>query len=367
MRTAIRLCTLAVVALLTSNAVAQSTSNAAMGSAGASGGVTGGSAVAGAQGANSRGAADGGGPNLSPVIPSGSRTAPTNNAASQFNNSIAGGMVAPSNAAVGNLNSRPSTRQRFGTAATMRGSDRNLVQPNRTYRSDLGAWQVIGPMEPGVDTTAYSSNIVGNGGYRSTFTYDAEPYASQSAGAIVADASAPNAVAPLVSSSARSNSLAPAASFGAAPPSGEPQGDAALLSNTTVTRPNLGIRMAAGFTGSGAQVTRIGRNSPAALAGLRRGDVLTSVNGLGVYSYSDVVAAMESAPPLGSIEIIVWRGGQSVPLTVHFAANAPRHSMATATFDPSRTSAAESLARIESLMSEVQSELQQLRVHEAGH
>ncbi len=272
-------------------------------------------------------------------------------------------MFAAPNTTAGNLSSRPSVRQRFGNPASVRGADRSAVRPNRTYRSDIGAWQVIGPMQPGNESVYYPQNVMGPGALTSTMAYGAGQYDAASINEANSQFAAPLAA----SSSARSNSLDPA---GAAPPMRDGDGNTPLTWSAGVQRPVLGVSMAAGFTGSGAQVSRIGRNSPAEQAGLRRGDVLTSVNGLGVYSHADVVAAMESLPPSGSIGIIVWRKGQSVPLTVNFAPVAHPQNRAAADFDPSRTSAAEShaerLTRIESLMSEVQSELQQLRVNEAG-
>jgi hypothetical protein len=389
---ATRMLSLAILGVAIAPAFGQSSSTAEMGAAGASGGVRGGSAAAGAQGPGTSGAADGGGPNLSPVVPSGSRSATFGN----------GGQ--PTNGNVNTMGQRPSARQRFGNSPSVRGNMQsadstglfapgaqafdsggaNAVRPNRTYRSDLGAWQVVGPFQAGSSTNVFPNNGMvtsgvgqygapntGYGYYDSTLNNGANFGSSvQTFGGVAANGAwiqpqgqqaSPTSIAPR--GVGLSNSLAPMPGNANVPASTEAASYAAPPSESIPVRATLGINMAEGFTGSGARVSRVAQKSPAARAGLRRGDVITSLNGMGVYSHQDVIAAMQDIPANSSAEVIVWRRGQSIPLTIHFA-DRPQSTSSTG-FDPARTSASSAtdqrLARVEALMNAAQAELEQLR------
>lgn len=295
------------------------------------------------------GAADGRGPDLSPVIPSGSRAV-----------------------SAGALQQNASTRARFGRPLNARGAVQDAARPglffapappvldrggggafrpNLTYRSDLDAGEVVGPFPPGA-----AMNAAPMGGLTTnTFTPPDVFWNGE------ADQQ-PIAPAPPAGTLPRgvglSNSLTPA------PPESAP------VMYESAPRPSLGIAMAPGFTGSGARVTQIAWDGPAARAGLRPGDVITSVNGMGVYHYQDVLAAMETVPASASIEVIAWRNSRSVPLIVQFAPPSDAALSARRGFNPSQTSAsadpAERLARVEALMRDAQTELQQLREEEAA-
>jgi Do/DeqQ family serine protease len=66
----------------------------------------------------------------------------------------------------------------------------------------------------------------------------------------------------------------------------------------------------------GVLIARIMRNSPAANGGMKRGDVITKVNGQAVSSAEDVQAQVDRATVGGDLAIEVDRDGQRVALTV---------------------------------------------------
>ncbi len=66
----------------------------------------------------------------------------------------------------------------------------------------------------------------------------------------------------------------------------------------------------------GTLIARVVRNSPAAKAGLRSGDIIQTVNGKTVQNSSQVQQAMETTKIGGSVPIQVRRNGQNVNLSV---------------------------------------------------
>lgn len=66
----------------------------------------------------------------------------------------------------------------------------------------------------------------------------------------------------------------------------------------------------------GTLIARVVRNSPAAKAGLRSGDIIQTVNGKAVQNSSQVQQAMETTKIGGSVPIQVRRNGQNVNLNV---------------------------------------------------
>lgn len=60
------------------------------------------------------------------------------------------------------------------------------------------------------------------------------------------------------------------------------------------------------------RVTRVEPQSPAAIVGLKAGDVLHKVNGLSVYSFGDLQYALHKAPAKGSLPIEWLRGSKAL-------------------------------------------------------
>lgn len=69
----------------------------------------------------------------------------------------------------------------------------------------------------------------------------------------------------------------------------------------------------------GDRIAKIVAGSPAARAGLRAGDTLTTVNNLPVASYADVQYALHRAPPQGRVQVAWMRDGKSMEGTLELA------------------------------------------------
>jgi S1-C subfamily serine protease len=76
-------------------------------------------------------------------------------------------------------------------------------------------------------------------------------------------------------------------------------------------------------TDKGSLVARVVRNSPAATAGIRSGDVIQSVNGKAVKTPTDVQQALETTRVGESVRLQVRRGSQDVTLNVTSVAAPP--------------------------------------------
>jgi putative serine protease PepD len=81
-----------------------------------------------------------------------------------------------------------------------------------------------------------------------------------------------------------------------------------LENGQAIARPWIGVSTAP-TTGGGAQVAEVTPGGPAQRAGLRAGDVITSVDGREVAEPDDVAGAISSKKPGDSVEIEVRRSG----------------------------------------------------------
>ena len=80
--------------------------------------------------------------------------------------------------------------------------------------------------------------------------------------------------------------------------------------------------------GQGAIITSVRETSPATLAGLQPGDVVTQLGSAAIANAGDVTAAIDGMKPGESVHADVWRGGHalSVQLTVGTAPDTPSFS-----------------------------------------
>lgn len=92
-----------------------------------------------------------------------------------------------------------------------------------------------------------------------------------------------------------------------------------LVATGHATRATLGVAVRDATTDdavpSGAQITDVNADSPAAKAGLRPGDVVTKVGNRLVRNSDELVAAVNSADPGSTVNLTVSRGG-GAPHTV---------------------------------------------------
>lgn len=70
----------------------------------------------------------------------------------------------------------------------------------------------------------------------------------------------------------------------------------------------------------GVLVRRVQDESPAARAGIRRGDLIVAVGGRPVARVDDLYEALDAAPAEGTLGVVVVRGTEEVSLEVRFAA-----------------------------------------------
>jgi putative serine protease PepD len=87
-----------------------------------------------------------------------------------------------------------------------------------------------------------------------------------------------------------------------------------LIAGGTVKHAYMGVRIK-GTTG-GAQVTQVVSGSPAAKAGLKTGDVVTSFDGKTISSADDLTAAVSAAKPGQTVSVTVRRGGSTKQLSL---------------------------------------------------
>ncbi|MFD0555809.1 S1C family serine protease [Stackebrandtia endophytica] len=83
-----------------------------------------------------------------------------------------------------------------------------------------------------------------------------------------------------------------------------------LIAGGSVERAFLGVSMSAGG-GTGAVVTDVQSDSPAADAGLRTGDIITAIDGQPVATPAEVAAAVQARKPGDTVTITYVRDGMS--------------------------------------------------------
>ncbi|MGZ4332871.1 MAG: S1C family serine protease [Gaiellaceae bacterium] len=87
-----------------------------------------------------------------------------------------------------------------------------------------------------------------------------------------------------------------------------------LIAGGTVKHAYVGVRIE--DASGGAKVTKVVSGSPAAKAGLKVGDVVTSFDGKTVSSADDLTAAVSAAKPGNTVNVTVRRGGSTKQLSV---------------------------------------------------
>jgi len=88
-----------------------------------------------------------------------------------------------------------------------------------------------------------------------------------------------------------------------------------LIAGGKVQHAYLGIRVSDTST-SGAQITNVVAGSPAAKAGLKAGDVITSIDGNAITSADDLTSQVGAHKPADTITVTVTRNGSSKDLKV---------------------------------------------------
>ncbi|MBG6140952.1 S1C family serine protease [Longispora fulva] len=91
-----------------------------------------------------------------------------------------------------------------------------------------------------------------------------------------------------------------------------------LMKGGKVGHPYIGVRVLNSTTQAGAVVDSTDPNSPAAQAGLAKGDLITGVNGKPVKNQDELISAIQSGNPGDKLTLTVVRDGKTVtvPVTV---------------------------------------------------
>jgi S1-C subfamily serine protease len=107
----------------------------------------------------------------------------------------------------------------------------------------------------------------------------------------------------------------------------------ALSRGESVEPPQLGIAIAPGHVArrlrravglpeaDGLLIREVAENSPAAGAGLARGDLIVAAGGQPVRSVDDLTSALRAAAPGGTLEMTVLRGTEERAVHVVFSQN----------------------------------------------
>ena len=98
-----------------------------------------------------------------------------------------------------------------------------------------------------------------------------------------------------------------------------------IISGGSVQHPFLGVQLSDGADG-GATVAAVTDGSPAASAGVQKGDVITAVDGQSVGGSDDVVSAVQSHKVGDKVQLTVQRGGQEKTITVTLGNDSARTS-----------------------------------------
>ncbi len=99
-----------------------------------------------------------------------------------------------------------------------------------------------------------------------------------------------------------------------------------LLARGQIERGWLGISVGEVIKGIGLQVAGLDRNSPAAKAGIRAGDVLLSVNGERVETANGLIKAVAAVAPGNNVRITLRRQGRDIDIPVTVGRRPPEQA-----------------------------------------
>jgi putative serine protease PepD len=89
-----------------------------------------------------------------------------------------------------------------------------------------------------------------------------------------------------------------------------------LIDTGKATHPQLGVQVTDATTGNGALLRSVTSGGPADKAGLKAGDVVTSVDGKAVDSAEDLIAHVRSSAPGATVKVTYTRDGTSTTVDV---------------------------------------------------
>jgi putative serine protease PepD len=89
-----------------------------------------------------------------------------------------------------------------------------------------------------------------------------------------------------------------------------------LISGGKVAHAYLGVQLSDATSGAGATIGQVAGGGPASDAGLRSGDVVTSIDGRAVSGADALVSAVDGHKPGDQVTLKVRRGGSTTDIKV---------------------------------------------------
>jgi putative serine protease PepD len=91
-----------------------------------------------------------------------------------------------------------------------------------------------------------------------------------------------------------------------------------IVKTGTSSTPIIGVELDMAFAGPGAKIGGVNSGSPAELAGLQQGDLVTAVDGSPVADATQLIVTIRSSAPGDTVSLTVERGGVTteVPVTL---------------------------------------------------
>ncbi len=141
----------------------------------------------------------------------------------------------------------------------------------------------------------------------------------------------------------------------------------------------IGVTLVPDYAGNGARIRGVVRNGPAHRAGLRPGDVVTTINRQDIANYADLVYRVQDSDPNSAIQLTVLRNGRQIPISATVASyqraayrgagttyrydydDYTRPSASPESYSGSYDSYDARLDRLENLVLELQNNLRELR------
>lgn len=96
-----------------------------------------------------------------------------------------------------------------------------------------------------------------------------------------------------------------------------------IMTTGTSTTPVIGVQLDTAFTGPGARVGVVTPDSPAQIAGIRDGDVITAINGKVIADSTELVVAIRDNAPGDSVTLTILRDGRTQDVTATLTASEP--------------------------------------------
>lgn len=97
-----------------------------------------------------------------------------------------------------------------------------------------------------------------------------------------------------------------------------------IMTTGTSQTPIIGVQLDTAYTGPGAQVAEVTPDSPADIAGILDGDVITAIDGKVLTDSTELVVAIRDNAPGDTVTLTLLRDGRTQDVTVTLVASQPQ-------------------------------------------